>query len=202
MPTRCSGSTSPNHSMAFGWTSSADSKAVVTQGPSGGLRKSPGSHPSMTQGAAATVSRHARRGPVPLPSATASTATGSPSGAAMRACRTRGPCGCASACSRHGSSGPRSGAGVANAPAAAISRPYARVTWSTTSERVDRHHCPVFAVQCSSPTARFPRNCTMGRLPPCHRQGQFWIRPPAAAPSTVEGIPHRPASAGEFSTAG
>ena len=130
-------STSPSHSTASGWTASAGSKAIITHGPSGGSRKSPGSHPSMSHGAAAAVSRHARRWPAPPPSATASTAMGTSSGATMRACRTRGPCGCASTSNRHGSSGPRNGTGVANAPAAAISRPYARVTSSAIPERSD-----------------------------------------------------------------
>ncbi len=101
-------STSPSQSTASPWRASAGNKAMITHGPSGRWSRKPlGSHSSINHGAAATVSRHARGGPTPPPSATASTATGSSSGATMRARRTRGPCGCASTCSRHGSSGPR-----------------------------------------------------------------------------------------------
>ena len=125
-------SSSPSHSTASGWTDSAGSKAIITHGLSEGSRKPPGSHPSMSQWAAATVSRHARRGPPPPPSATASSAMGCSSGATMRAFRTRGPCGCASTSSRHGSSGPRSGAGVASPPAAAMMD--ASATWKPDSK--------------------------------------------------------------------
>ena len=58
----------------------------------------------------------------------------------------RGPCGCESTSSCHVLSGPPFGTGIANVPAAAISRPDVRITWRNTSERVDQHHCPIFAV--------------------------------------------------------
>ncbi|MYE15412.1 MAG: hypothetical protein F4Y07_02925 [Gemmatimonadetes bacterium] len=128
-------STSPSHSTASPWMASGSSRAMITHGPSGGSRRGVGSHPGCNQGAASTVSRHARRAPVPPPSATASTATGSSSGATMRAFRMRGPCGCASTSSCHVSSGSRKGAGTPSAPAAAISRPNARVTSSGIPER-------------------------------------------------------------------
>ena len=123
-PTRSIAQLYPSHSTASPWTASAGSKAMMTHGPSGRWwRKSPVSHRSINQWAAAIVSRHARCGPTPPPSATANSAMGCSSGATMCAFRTRGPCGCASTCSRQGSSGSRNGAGVASAPATATSRP-------------------------------------------------------------------------------
>ena len=51
-------SSSPSHSTASGWTDSAGSKAIITHGLSEGSRKPPGSHPSMSQWAAATAFRY------------------------------------------------------------------------------------------------------------------------------------------------
>ena len=165
---------------------------MITHGLSRGSGREVGSGPSMTRGAASTVSRHALRAPVPPASATASTATGSSSGATMRAFRTRGPCGCASTCSRHGSSGPRNGAGVANAPAPAISRPYVRVTLSGTPDPSDWRQNPKFAFQCRSITGRFPQNGLEGSAP----------RPPSSQPLRVQSPTEAPSTVGHFTLSG
>lgn len=90
------------------------------------------------------------------------------------ACRTRGLCGCASTCSRHVSSGPHDGARVTSAPAAAIRRPYARVTSSVIpSDPTDG------STSCSRSSVRatsVDSNGLKGWLPACHRHGQSGLK--------------------------
>ena len=130
-------------------------------------------------------------GSAPPPSATPSIATGCPSGATIRACRTRGPCGCASTSSRHGSSRPAKARGSRThpPPLAVVRRVRVPVFEPHGFTPSGSRLCPVSWTKCPRrcqppEPRRFPK---VSSAVPASDQP-----PPATPPSPLSGPLQRP----------